>query len=140
MHVRHPIAYVLTITAVISLLGCTAAKRRANAVSCGNYMCSIGCAARIWAGDHDGYWPSDLLSMSNELSTTKILICPGDDSRKPGPWATFNPTQSSYEIVTPHLRDGDTNGVFLRCKIHGYLGYADGSVFDGVSRRAKKLP
>ena len=54
-------------------------------------------------------------------------------------WVTFTPADSSYEIVTPGLPDGDTNGVFLRCKIHGHLGYADATVFDGVRRRTKIL-
>jgi hypothetical protein len=55
----------------------------------------------------------------------------------PSRWAVFTPADSSYEIVTPGLKDGDTNGVFLRCRIHGYLGYADATVFDGVRRRTK---
>lgn len=114
------------------------AKRKAESVSCGNYMASIGCAARLWAEDHDGHLPSDLLSMSNEVITPKILVCPGDHARQPAAsWAVFTPADSSYEIVTPGLKDGDTNGVFLRCKIHGHLGYADATVFDGVRRRTK---
>jgi hypothetical protein len=114
------------------------AKRKAESVSCGNYMASIGCAARLWAEDHDGHLPSDLLSMSNEVITPKILVCPGHHARQPAAsWSVFTPADSSYEIVTPGLKDGDTNGVFLRCKIHGHLGYADATVFDGVRRRTK---
>lgn len=114
------------------------AKRKAESVSCGNYMASIGCAARLWAEDHDGHLPADLLSMSNEVITPKILVCPGDHARQPAAsWSVFTPADSSYEIVTPDLKDGDTNGVFLRCKIHGHLGYADATVYDGVRRRTK---
>jgi hypothetical protein len=139
MHFRQRLVLVLKVAAVIGLAGCAAspAKQRAESISCGNYMCSLGCVARLWADDHDGYLPSDLGSMCDWCPTI-VLICPGDHSRKPAAsWASFTPAQSSYEIVTPHLKDGDTNGVFLRCKIHGNLGYADGTVFDGISRRTK---
>jgi hypothetical protein len=101
-------------------------------------MVSIGFAARLWADDHEDQLPSDFLSMSNELIITKILICPGDHLRlKAGNWTAFTSENSSYEIVTPGLRDSDTNGVFLRCKVHGNLGFADGTVFDGARRRLK---
>lgn len=102
-------------------------------------MCSICIAARTWAMDNNDYMPSDFLSMSNELATPRVLVCPGDHSRRPAAsWASWTPDQSSYEIVTPHLPEGDANGVFLRCKVHhDHLGYADGTVFDGIARRTK---
>jgi len=118
---------IITAVALVVVVGASAvvapsAKRKAESVSCGNYMASIGCATRLWAGDHDDQLPSDLLSMSNEVIATKILICPGDHLRQPAAsWAVFTPANSSYEIVIPGLRDGDTNGVFLRCKIHATL-------------------
>ena len=129
---------LISIAAVIAVLG-PSMKRQIESTNCGNYMASIGIAARLWANDNaDQHLPSDLLSMSDELSSTKILICPGDHSRLPAPsWDSFTTNNSSYEIVTPGLKEGDTNTVFLRCKIHGHLGYADGTVFDGVRRRTK---
>jgi hypothetical protein len=129
------LALLATAAAVLAL---PLLKRKAQSISCGNYMSSIGCAARFWAEDHDGRLPSNLLSMSNELIMPKMLICPSDRSREPAAsWDTFSPAQSSYEIVTQTLQDGDTNGVFLRCKIHGHFGYADATVFDGTRRRTK---
>ena len=114
------------------------AKQRAELFGCGNYMASVCLAGRMWANDNGDRFPSDLLSMSNEVVTPKILICPGDRSRKPAAsWASFTPEQSSFEMVTPSLRDGDTNEVFLRCKIHGSVGYADGSVFVNGKRHRK---
>ena len=78
--------------------------------------------------------------MSNYTSP-RILVCPGDHSRRLATnWASFTPDQSSYEIVTLDLVQGDTNGVFLRCKVHrDHVGYADGTVYDGISRRTKVL-
>lgn len=114
------------------------ANRKTESVACGNQMTSIGFAARLWAGDHDGIVPADLGSLSNELGTPKALVCPGEHSRRlAAGWNAFTPENSSYEIVTAGLKEADTNRVFLRCNFHGHLGYADGTVFDGVSRRTK---
>jgi hypothetical protein len=140
LNARRIIFMAATLAVVVTGLALFApsAKRKAESVQCGNYMASIGCAARLWANDHGDYLPSQLISMSNEVIATKILICPGDHSRKPAAsWASFTAADSSYEIVTPGLRDGDTNGIFLRCTIHGHLGYADATVFDGLKRRTK---
>ena len=116
----------------------TRAKQRTELLGCGNYMASICSAARMWANDHGDRFPSDLLSMSNEVATPKIFICPGDHSRKPSAsWATFTHEQSSFELVTPSLRDGHTNAALFRCKIHGSVGYADGSVFVNGKRHRK---
>src|SRR5205809_1020504 len=91
------------------IVACTApsAKQRAESIACGNYMCSICIAARTWALDGDGHLPSDFLSMSNELSSPRLLICPGDHSHRPARnWASFTPQQSSYEIISLHLLEG----------------------------------
>ena len=132
------VAVVLVLVVGALVVAVPWAKRKAESMSCGNYMASVGCAARLWAEDHEGHLPSDLLSMSNEVITPKILVCPSDHARQPAAsWSVFTPADSSYEIVTPGLNHGDTNGVFLRCKIHGHLGYADATVFDGARRRTK---
>jgi hypothetical protein len=135
------ITFVAMLAAVAALVAYATprAKRRVEAMSCGNYMCSICIGARSWAMDNNNYMPADFLSMSNELSAPRILVCPGDHSRRPAAdWASFTSDQSSYQIVAPHVREGDTNGVFLRCKFHhDHIGYADGTVFDGTRRRTK---
>src|SRR5436190_2789352 len=123
------VAVLAALTALL-LVSLVRAKGRAERTSCGNYMVSIGSAARLWANDNGDRFPPDLLSMSNEVISPKILICPGDHSCKASAsWASFTPEQSSFEMVTPSLREGDTNVVFFRCRIHGSVGYADGSVF-----------
>lgn len=136
--------YVIIIVAVFASGGACflftrdRAQQRAELHGCGNYMVAIGLAARMWANDNGDRFPPDLLSLSNEVVTPKILICSGDYSREPpANWASFTPAQSSFEMVTPSLRDGDTNAVFLRCKIHGSVGYADGSVFVNGKRHRK---
>jgi hypothetical protein len=128
------VAAAITIFALASV----SAKRKAESAYCGNCMVAICIAARTWASEHDGHFPTNFLVMSNELNSPKILVCPGDHSRQAAAnWASFTPEQCSYEIVARNLKEGGTNGVFLRCKIHGHIGYTDGTVFDGVSRRSK---
>jgi hypothetical protein len=113
-------------------------RQRAESVNCGNYMSSIGCGVRLWAQDNGGHLPSDFRSMSNELSTTKILVCPADHQRIPAKdWAQLDVTNCSYEILAPGANVADTTNAYFRCKLHGHLGYADGTVFDGKRRRTK---
>jgi hypothetical protein len=115
-------------------------SRHAESVGCGNYMSSIGCAARTWALDDEGRLPPDFRSMSNELATTKVLVCPGDHQRVAARnWALLDQTNCSYEIVAPGMSASDTTNIYFRCKVHGHLGYADGTVFDGKRRRTKVL-
>jgi len=141
MRARPVIIASVVVAAVIGVcaVGLSRAKRRVGFIGCGNYLVSIGYAARLWSSDRGSeQFPPDLLSMSNEVITPKILVCPGDHSRQPAAsWASFTPDQSSFEVVTPSLRDGDTNRVFLRCKIHGSVLYGDGSVFVHGQRHHK---
>jgi hypothetical protein len=137
MKKRDIIFTCLAIVLVSTVLLLPRFRRNAKSISCGNYISSIGLAARIWADDNHNILPVDLVSMSNELGTTKILICPDDASRFPAlTWASFTSSNSSYQLLTPGVPYNDTNA-FLRCEIHGHLGYADGTVFDGKRRRTK---
>ena len=114
------------------------AKQRAESLNCASAVCSICLAARLWAMDNDGRLPSSFVCMSNEISTTKILMCAADQERKPATsWASLNSENCSYELLSPGLPAIDTNTAILRCRIHGHLGYVDGTVFDGVKRRGK---
>ena len=113
-------------------------KRWSESVACGNYMSSIGFGARLWAGDNSNRLADNFLVMSNELCTPKILICPGDKTRKLAEsWATFTTNNSSYEILRPGMTDDDFTNAYFHCTIHGHLGFADGTVFDGKQRRTK---
>jgi hypothetical protein len=33
----------------------------------------------------------------------------------------------------------DFSNAFFRCTIHGHLGFADGTMFDGIRRRTKSF-
>ena len=114
------------------------ARRHFHSQTCASTMVSITFAARMWAEDHEDKLPSDFLAMTDELATPKILHCPADNVRpKQTDWNALLPSHSSYEIVDAHLRLTDTNSVFLRCRVHGHVSYADATVFDGIRRRGK---
>jgi hypothetical protein len=131
---------IVAVGGLVLAVSWPSAKRYAESVGCGNYMASIGCGAMTWAVDDDGHLPSDFRSMSNELATTRVLVCPDDHQRIPAKdWSSLDQTNCSYEIVAPGLSVNDTTNVYFRCKLHGHLGYADGTVFDG-KRRRRKLP
>src|SRR5208283_1326976 len=88
----------LLIIAVVIRLSVPRLKRYAESMSCGNYMSSIGCGARLWAGDNSNHLADNFFCMSNVLCTPKILICPSDKIRKPAEsWATFTINNCSYE-------------------------------------------
>lgn len=131
----------ISVVAVIALLAIGAGpwlKLHMESVNCGNKMASIGYAARLFANDHEGRFPSDFLSMADELSSPFFLVCPSDRTHSTVTnWEAFNTNNTTYEIVASGLNDTDTNAVFLRCKIHRHLGYVDGTVFDGTRRRGK---
>ena len=91
----------------------------------------------MWAEDHGEFMPSNFICMSNEVNTPKILSCQRSRRARSSDWSAFTAENCTYEIVAPGMRAEETNRVFLRCTIHGHLGYSDCTVFDGVRRRTK---
>jgi hypothetical protein len=128
---------IAVLITVVLLAAAPALKRHYELVKCGNQMHVVLYVACLeWPGQHGGYLPTNFLSMSNELISPKLfLVCPSDHLRQPAAsWSSFTSNNCSYEIVTPGLRKGDTNSVFLRCKVHGYTGYADDTLLDASGR------
>lgn len=124
---------LLLLVSVAALL--FTARKRAVSVTCANTITSICLGAELWADEHGGRFPTNFICMSNELNTPKILSCL--PARRAVSWTSFVPeTNSTYQIVAPGMAASDTN-VFLRCTVHGHLGFSDGTVFDGVRRRTK---
>lgn len=113
------------------------AKRRAQSLNCASSVVSICLGGRLWAKEHGGLFPTNFICMSNELATPKILSCLSGRRARTSDWSALSPANCTYEIVTPGIQEDSTNTVFLRCTIHGHLGYPDMTVFDGVRRRGK---
>jgi hypothetical protein len=121
--------------AVIYVLGSYRGKKWAESMNCASSMVSISCAGRMWAQDHDGHFPTNFLSMSNELVTPKILSCLSE--RRTDLWSSLTASNCTYEVVSPGVSEGASDAVFIRCSVHGHVGYTDMTVFDGHRRRGK---
>jgi hypothetical protein len=122
---------LIPVSAALLLPALAKAKSKAQSVQCVNNMKQVGLAARIWSNEHTNTFPPDLVTMSNELGSPRLLICPDDKSKSPAAnWAQFDPSQNaSYEFLTPGAKEGDVyNQVSFRCPIHGNEGMGDGSV------------
>jgi hypothetical protein len=122
---------IVAIVAGLLLPALQKVKSRAQTVSCVSNLKQVGLAARIWATEHNDTYPPDVFSMSNELNTPKILVCPSDKTHtRATNWSAFNVSQNlSYEYLTPGAKeDSILNTPAFRCPIHGNIALGDGSV------------
>jgi hypothetical protein len=128
---------------VLGTLAASRARARAEKIQCANILSSLELAARCYALDYAGTFAPNLQCMSNELSTTRILICPRDRSRVAAAnFALLSPTNVSYAYLAAGLQG--TNGVtkaLFRCPIHGHAVYSDGRIVlgDGTVQYGKRL-
>jgi prepilin-type N-terminal cleavage/methylation domain-containing protein len=98
---------IIAILASLLLPALAKSKQKAKVIECVNNARQVAIAMRLWATDNDGYFPwqvdanenvfikrrakaagtyglefaDHFRAMSNELSTTKILICPLEDGK-----------------------------------------------------------
>lgn len=130
------IAVLMVAAICIVVCGRVWLPRKLKSISCGNFMSSICLGMRIWREDNTNAFPENFTVMSNELATPKVLICPSDHIRNASTnWDS--PVRSSYELLTTGTNEVTLDTPVLRCTMHGHIGYADGTVFDGQRRRTK---
>ncbi len=134
---------LVSVLAALILPAIAAAKKSqspfmSSPSQCVNNMKQIGLAARIWSNDHNDTYPPDFLTMSNELYSPKILVCPNDSTKTSAPnWVQFRPSQNvTYEFLTPGAKEADimTQAAF-RCPIHNNITLGDGSVQQSSGRK-----
>ncbi len=107
------------------------AQADAERIRCVNNLKQIGLAMRVWAGDNNDTYPTSIISASNELSTTMILVCPSDTARQPYAklgFGRFQDNMTSYKFTVQPDDETHPDCIVARCPIHHNYLMADGSV------------
>ena len=132
------------------------AKGKAQSINCINNMKQIGLAFRTWSIDNDGNFPFNVSTnkggtlelslpesdgfdrnavfhfrvLSNELSTPKILVCPGDSKKRPAlDFLSLEAANASYQLRSgANITETNVEAVLAVCPIHNHVLLCDGSV------------
>src|SRR5262249_24541907 len=118
---------IIAILAGLLLPALARAKVRAHRATCANNLRQIALGLRLWSDNNDGHLPWKVPQtegggmpngsgnatvrlqfslLSNELATTKILLCPEDVRRTPAPdFASLTLSDVSYALCNEGTED-----------------------------------
>jgi hypothetical protein len=115
---------------------------KSKRTACVSNLRQLSLAARLYATDHEGVFPSRISLMSNELSVTKVLVCPSDPSHQPAEsWEEFDPAlHLTYQYPGASAREDEPQRVLFRCPFHGHVALGDGSVQLGPTQPSAVTP
>ncbi len=146
---------LLVLPAAMLLPALGKAKERAQSINCVNNMKQIGLSFRQWSVDNKDLFPwqvsvtnggtmelaiqgADNIDpnpihfevLSNELNTTRILICPGDTTKTAAfKFQNLKAYNVSYQLHSgSNVSDAFPNQVLAICPIHGHVLTCDGAV------------
>lgn len=152
------IVVTFLIIPAIMLPAFAAAKTRAQSINCMNNMKQVGLAFKVWALDHNDQYPFNVSTngggtlelcapgadgfdhnatihfrvLSNELATTRILVCPCDTKRPAMSWQFLSPSSLSYQMHSgTNISEANPQAVLVVCPFHGHRLLTDGSVLEG---------
>ena len=157
----------LVILPAMLLPALSRAKSGAERISCANNMKQIGLSFRVWAIDHNGNFPFNVITnnggtlelclpgsdgfdrnaafhfqvMSNELSTPKILVCPADTKKQPAlDFRRLQPENVSYQVFSgTNVTEVYPGQVLAVCLIHNNVLLCDGSVHTVTNARREAM-
>lgn len=149
------IACVVAAMVVLST-GPSGTERKRQRINCVSNLKQIGVAFRLWEGDHGDAYPCNvstnaggarelcaldndgfdtnaylyLRTMTDELTTPKILVCPQDKNKKVAAnFASLEPENISYRFRSgTNISESNPAEILAVCPIHGNLLLCDGSV------------
>jgi hypothetical protein len=127
---KGPLGTLLLITFIVLAIGTLSfvvlrtAKYRARRLTCYYHMGSILFANRQYAEEHGTGYQTNLICLSNQLSSPRKLVCVDDEARcerlkkrytygSPEHWASLTMDNCSYQVFLK-----DSNTLVLRCPIH----------------------
>jgi hypothetical protein len=161
------VAVTFLILPAMLLPALAGAKARAQSINCVNNMKQIGLAFKVWALDHNDQFPFNVSTngggtfelcstgadgfdynatvhfrvLSNELSTTRILVCPCDTKQPALSWQFLSPANLSYQMHSgTNFSDSNPQAVLVICPLHGHRLLTDGTVQEGKRKRPPFSP
>ena len=138
---------------------------KAQEINCVNNLKQIGIGFRLWEGDHGDQYPFNLSTnaggsmelcvvdkagfdsnaylylrtMTDDLTTPKLLICPHDRNKRVATnWASLQTDNITYRFRSgPNVTETNGNEVLAVCPVDGNTLYYDGHVTEGMKVSGK---